>query len=235
MSKKYDLTQPKLKKIAVCGTACQGKSTLIQDMIKRWPKLTTPEKTYRDVIKERGLVINKDGNAESQKIILDVLTDQLMVNYGHKKVVFDRCPLDNLVYSIWLNGKYPDRMPDKEVEKAITIVRESLKFLDAIFFIPITKVHKVDIQPSEQREIDPEYISEIDNIFKAVIQTQKIGIGKFFDLADCPPIIEVFGDRETRIKMMELYIDDNCEFVGCDDSVMSELSQNAQGNNIIVP
>ncbi len=33
VSKKYDLKAPKLKKIAICGTANQGKSTLIKDMI----------------------------------------------------------------------------------------------------------------------------------------------------------------------------------------------------------
>jgi predicted ATPase len=240
MSKKYDLSQPKLKKIAVCGTACQGKSTLIKDMITRWPQLTSPEKSYRDIIREKGLVINQDGNEESQLAILNVLIDQVMDNYGRKKVVFDRCPLDNLIYSLWLNDKHPDRMPDAAIEKTITLVRESMKFLDAIFFIPITSVHKVPIVPSEQRAVDPQYIEEIDNLFKAVINTQKTGIGKFFPIKDCPPVIEVFGDRETRIKMLELYINDECEFIGCDDSVMNELAQNANdaynlGNIITKP
>lgn len=237
---KYDITNPinqpiqappptpKLKKIAVCGTACQGKSTLIRDMIKRWPQLTTPEKSYRDVIREKGLTINKDGGEESQKIILDVLIDQAMADYGKQKIILDRCPLDNLVYSIWLNDKHPERMSDEAVAKTITLVYQSMKFLDAIFFIPLTNVHKVLLVPDQLREVDPVYVEEIDNIFKAVINTQKLGIDKFFPIQDCPPIIEVFGDRETRIKMLELYINDSCEFVDGDDSVMSELAQHTK-------
>ena len=236
---RFDITNPinqptpeappvrKLKRISVSGTACQGKSTLIKDMCARWQQLSTPEKTYRDVIKEKGLTINKDGTAENQKIILDALVDQLMVDYKGKKVVLDRCPLDNLVYTLWLNAKSPEKMPDEAVSKTIDIVRESMKMLDVVFFIPLTSVHKVPIVGDKLRETDPEYIEEIDNIFKAVIHTQKLGVGKFFPLDNCPPIIEVFGDRETRIKMLELYIDDNCEFVGCDDSVINQLALQA--------
>jgi len=238
---KYDLTNPsnqpivapppppKLKKIAICGTACQGKSTLIKDMIVRWPKLTVPTKSYRDIVKEKGLTINKDGNEANQKIILDALVDQCMETYKDK-VIFDRCPLDNLIYTLWLNDKYPDRMPDSAVEKTIDIVRESMKFLDVIFFIPLTSVHKVDIvEGNSLREVDREYIEEIDNLFKAVINTQKMGVGKFFPIEDSPPVIEVFGDRETRIKLLEYYIDDNCEFVGGDDSVINDLALKASG------
>jgi len=242
---KYDITNPinqkipeppplpKLRKIAISGTACQGKSTLIKDILTRWPQLKTPDKSYRDIITEKGLTINKEGNAENQKIILDALVDQIVKVYD-TKVIIDRCPLDNLIYTLWLNAKYPEKVPDEFVAKTIDIVRESMRFLDAIFFIPITKVHKVSIVPDRLREIDPEYIEEIDNLFKAVINTQKLGVGKFFPLENCPPVIEVFGDRETRIKMMELYIDDNCEFVGCDDSVINKLAEQV-GEGYSVP
>lgn len=236
MAKKYDLNQPKLKKIAVIGSQCQGKSTLIQDMMVKWPQLTTPYKSYRDIITEKGLKINKDGDEVSQLAILDVLSDQVMNNYGKKKVVFDRCPIDNLVYSMWLNEKHPDRMSDIAVRKTITIAKECMKFLDAIFFIPITAAHKVPIVPDSHRDIDPEYIEEIDNIFKSVIRTQKLGVSTFFPLDDCPPIIEIFGDRETRIKMLEWYITDECEFVGC-DNIMNELTENINSTSIsnIIP
>ena len=63
-------------KISIVGTSCMGKSTYIKDFLKEWPMYKTPEKTYRDVIKEKGLVINELGNEESQRIILNVLVDQ---------------------------------------------------------------------------------------------------------------------------------------------------------------
>ncbi len=81
---------PKLKKIGVIGTQCVGKSTLIEDMMLQWPQLSRPEKTYRDLIKEKNLPINKDGTKESQGLILDFLVEEASKNYGKRKMVFDR-------------------------------------------------------------------------------------------------------------------------------------------------
>ena len=36
-------------RIAISGTACQGKSTLVKDFLDLWPSYSTPEKTYRDI------------------------------------------------------------------------------------------------------------------------------------------------------------------------------------------
>ena len=35
-------------RIAISGTACQGKTTLIKDFLEQWPSYTTPKKTYKD-------------------------------------------------------------------------------------------------------------------------------------------------------------------------------------------
>ena len=78
------------------GTQCIGKTTLIDDMILQWPQLSRPEKTYRDLIKEKKLPVNKNGTKESQEAILNFLVDEAMGNYGKKKMIFDRTPLDNL-------------------------------------------------------------------------------------------------------------------------------------------
>jgi hypothetical protein len=221
-SNKLDLTAPSLKKIAIVGTACQGKTTLIKDMMERWPQLTTPEKTYRDIVKEKKLPINQQATQESQETILNFLIDQVMENCGRKKIVFDRCPLDNLIYTLWLNIKFPERVNDEFVKKTIALTKQSMKFLDAIFFIPLTRVHKVPLVADELRNIDPAFIEEIDNLFKVVIDTQKISAGTYFPLEDCPPVIEIFGERQQRIKMLELYINDDCNFAGEDDAVLSE-------------
>ena len=37
-------------RICISGTGCQGKSTLIDAFLERWPSYTTPKKTYRDLI-----------------------------------------------------------------------------------------------------------------------------------------------------------------------------------------
>ena len=49
-------------RIAICGTACQGKTTLITDIIKEWPMYSKSKESYRTVIAEEKLKINKEDN-----------------------------------------------------------------------------------------------------------------------------------------------------------------------------
>lgn len=211
------------RKFAVSGTACQGKTTLVRDILEKWPHFKQPEKTYRDVIKERGLVINKNGNKESQRAILDFMVEQTKQNYGNNTVLFDRCPLDNLVYSMWLYDKGISDIDEDFIRESIAKVKDAMRYLDAIFFIPITKHHKVEIVADNLRDVDPVYIEEIDNIFKAIQQDWKLGAGGFFRLDDCPAIIEVFGPRDIRMQIMQMYLNDKGELYGEKDSLLATI------------
>ena len=55
-------------KIAISGTHCMGKSTYVQDFLKKWPSYKTPEKSYRDYILEKNLPHSKEATEDSQKI-----------------------------------------------------------------------------------------------------------------------------------------------------------------------
>ena len=94
------------------------------------------------------------------------------------------------------------------------LVRESLRFLDIIFFTPITKVASVELVEGDLRDTNKEYIEEIDNIFKAVhrdyMNNQK---STFFVEDDRPAIIEVFGNRKERIEIIKLYLDNDGDYI----------------------
>ena len=155
-------------RIAISGTACQGKSTLIKDFTEKWPNYTTLDKTYRDIITEQGLQHSSSTNKDTQWAILNFMIDELQKTSKGDKIIFDRCPLDNIVYSIWSEAKKDSDIDEEFIKKCVPLVRESLRFIDIIFFTPITKVAPVEIVDDELRETKKEYIEEIDNIFKAV-------------------------------------------------------------------
>ena len=81
-----NLMRQPFMRIAVSGTHFMGKSTLIEDMILQWPQLSKPERTYRDLVKEKNLPVNKDGTKESQGLILDFLVEEARKSYGKKKM-----------------------------------------------------------------------------------------------------------------------------------------------------
>ena len=94
------------------------------------------------------------------------------------------------------------------------LIRESLRFLDIIFFTPITKVAPVELEEDDLRDTNSEYISEIDNIFKAVHRDYMNNPkSTFFAQDDRPGIIEVFGNRRERLELIKLYLDDDGDFI----------------------
>tara|TARA_E500000318_G_scaffold111170_1_gene128758 strand:- start:2041 stop:2799 length:759 start_codon:yes stop_codon:yes gene_type:complete len=205
-------------RIAICGTSNIGKSTLIRDFLNEWDMYGREVKTYRDVLNEKNLPHSKKTTKESQKAILDYMVDTLKEFKKGDKVIFDRCPLDNLVYSMWAMSQEDSDIDEDFIDQCIPIVKESLRNLDIIFFIPITKYNKVEVEENGVRETDEKYIKEIDNFFKVLQRHyhEHPQDNPFFPRDDTPALIEVFGSPQERMQMIRLYIDAEGDIIGGD-------------------
>ena len=82
---------------------------------------------------------------ETQWTILNHMIDEMQKYDKDDFVIFDRCPLDNLVYTLWSYHKNTSDIDELFVEKCIPVIRESFRLLDIIFLVPITNVVKDDI------------------------------------------------------------------------------------------
>lgn len=212
-------------RIAISGTSNQGKTTLINDFLKNWPQYKTESKTYRDLLKEQNLPHSKNATKDSQWKILNLMVDELQKYKKDDKVLFDRCPLDNLVYSLWCCEKKVGKIDEKFITKCIPIVKESFRLLDIIFFLPITKVAPVKIEENGTRETDQVYIKEIDALFKSLHRQYREALGRtpFFPADDTPGIIEIFGTPPERIEMIKFYLDVDGDLIGGDVSSPDNL------------
>jgi hypothetical protein len=208
-------------KIAISGSTNMGKSTLIKDFVKNWPMYETQEKSYRDILIEKNLPHSKDSNEETQKVILDFLVEQAIESSTKDFSISDRCVLDVVAYSAWLNlnGKLSDKLLDEQR----ILARETLKLYDIIFYVPLTKVAEVPMDNDGFREIDENFREEIDNIFKAFSQSYDKADGRIFPKDDSPALIEIFGNQQERIKMIELYLDKDGKAYGADKSLLNEV------------
>ena len=210
-------------RIGITSAQNMGKTTLINDMIKQWPNFKAAGNSYREKAKQdKSVKLNKEGSEESQIIIRDALIDDLQ-QYDRKKdnVIHDRTLIDNLVYSMWLNAN--GKVSDLFIEQQVPIIKQALTYYDIIFFIPMMANYNIPIVPSVdgQRELDPVFREEIDNIFKAVLMDYWRKDGRtFFPNEDCPALIEVWGTREERIQMIKLYINEKGSFYGEEDSLL---------------
>ena len=213
-------------RIAVSGTANTGKTTFIKDFLKKWDNYSTPEKTYRDVLKENKLNHSDNTNKKTQKCILDFLVNQQKEYTKDDNVIYDRCPWDNLVYSMWAMEQGNSDIDEKFIDECIPIVRSSMKDIDIIFFTPITKASPIKIEDDGVRQADEQYIKSIDSIFKEFYRRyMHQSFEPFFPQGDVPAIIEVFGTPQERIYMASLYVDiDGDAIEGDMESLLGEES-----------
>lgn len=207
-------------RIAISGTGNQGKTTLINDFIQEWPNYKTESSTYRAKLVAEKLPHSKNATKDTQWKILNHMIDEMQLFKSDDYVVMDRCPIDNLVYSLWCFEKGVGDIDKEFIDKCIPLVRESMKHLDIIFFIPITKFNNIEIEDDGVREIDPNYIKEIDHIFKAIQAQyqQHPQENPFFPRDDSPALIEIFGNRHERVEMIKLYLDIDGDVIEGDQS-----------------
>jgi hypothetical protein len=202
-------------KIAFIGTQCNGKSTLVDQFLKRWPMYKLPDLSYRKKLKTGKLKGNEEGTEESQKAILNAIIDdaQKAIVEGNEFLVFDRCVIDNIAYSLWLNDR--GKVSDEFIIDSRLIAIEAVKMFDIVFYLPLRE--EIKIVPRKGRATDPVYRQEIDNIFRALVGTYEKNLGIFFPKSDCPAVITLDGPPDLRIEQIPLYIKPNGKFYGEED------------------
>jgi len=204
-------------KIALIGSQCVGKTTLINSFIKQWPMYSCPEKTYRDSIKQQNLKLNKVGTKEHQKIILNALIDEIqhVVSSDAKYVIFDRCPIDNIAYSLWHYAKGTEGFDSEFIMDCKTLAALTLKHYDVLFYLPVRK--EIPLVEKENRDMDEMFREEIDNIFNSMVNSYEKSTGAFFPREDCPAVIRLDGPPDMRLPQMSLYIKENGDGYGEND------------------
>ena len=215
-------------RIAFSGAACTGKTTTINAFLKKWPNYKLIKSDYRKIVKET-INHSKNANAETQSKILDILCSDVKPYTLHDKVVYDRCSLDNLVYSMWANEKGNKEFTREFMVNTIKKVKESMRSLD-IIFVCFRDLMPPVIEDKDTRETDPNFISENNNLFRALYKTtldQKKETPFFLPKDDSPTLIELHGTTEERIAQIALYVTEDGDCFGEDQSLinMDELSK----------
>jgi len=180
-------------RLAITGPQNTGKTTFLKDFLLAFPHYFSFKRTYRDIIRENKLKVNREATENGQRLIRDFLYRQIKEN-KKKNVIFDRCVLDNWVYSYYQYeaGKFSEVFI-KESEK---IMFDSLKYLDALIFIPAGI--SIPLTKEYLRDTDAFFIDDINRLF----------ISKIIDIARKSKIkiIVICGNRKDRIKQIRKFI-----------------------------
>tara|TARA_R110002020_G_scaffold147848_1_gene323440 strand:+ start:776 stop:1534 length:759 start_codon:yes stop_codon:yes gene_type:complete len=213
-------------RIAFSGTGNSGKSTLLKSFLYTWDTYITPDKTYRDIIEEENLDHSSKTTTDTQTKILNFMIDQLQSYDKDDKVAYDRCPLDNIAYSMWCHDKGITGFNKKFVTKQIALMKESMRHLDIIFLCRFDE--KQSIQDDGFRDTDANFIKEVDNIFNSLynqyIQNPEADI--FYPAGDTPCILPLPDDTQQRIDLIAEYITSAGELIADEESILNPNNLN---------
>ena len=185
-------------RIAVSGTHFIGKSTLIEDFIKKHPAYKVEFEPYYKLQNEKLMELALEPSLDSLVEQLDYSINQLNESAGEKDIIFDRCPLDFLAYAMCALAKDSLEINDSEISERFPEIKEALNHLDLIAFLPLTKENRIGYT-----EENPSYRKAADLCFKKIYRDEVCDI---FPKYGHPRIIEIFGDRATRLKNLESYL-----------------------------
>lgn len=185
-------------RIAVSGTHFMGKSTLIEDFIKTHPEYRCEIEPYYKLQEEKAMEFALEPSLDSLLEQLDYSIEQMNQCSKETNVIFDRCPIDFIAYAMCITDQEDTDINDSEIAERFLDVKAALNHLDIIVFLPITKEHTITYT-----EENPVYRKKADQCFKRLYRDEVCDI---FPRYGHPRIIEIWGDRATRIKKLASYL-----------------------------
>ncbi len=185
-------------RIAVSGTHFIGKSTLIEDFIKTHSDYKCEIEPYYKLQDEKMMELSLEPSLDSLLEQLDYSIEQINTLSNERNIIFDRCPVDFIAYAMCITDQDSIDINDSEVSERFPEVKEALNHLDLILFLPITKENSINYT-----EENPGFRKAADKCFKKIYRDEVCDI---FPKYNHPKIIEISGDRMTRMKTLESYL-----------------------------
>jgi hypothetical protein len=125
-------------RIAISGTHCCGKSTLIDAFLVKYPHYIHEPEAYEALQDLHGESFAAEPSAEEFVTQLNYQIERIK-QYGESdNVIFERSPVDYLAYLLALSDLGRETSARAYFHQSVAPVRDSLRHLDAIVLLPAT-------------------------------------------------------------------------------------------------
>jgi hypothetical protein len=185
-------------RIAISGTHFVGKSTMIDDFIDAHPEYRKEVEPYYKLQELKSMELALEPSLDSLIEQLDYSFEQIDECANVANVIFDRCSIDYLAYAMALADLESFDFYNSEIMERIPEIQRTLEHLDIIAFLPLTQEH-----PINYTEENPVFRKKADFYFKKIYRDEILDI---FPRYGHPKIIEISGDRRTRVRTLESYL-----------------------------
>ena len=170
-------------KIAVSGTHGVGKSTLIEEFLRKHPKFVHEPEPYTVLVEDLAEEFGAEPCVEDFQRQLEFNIERLAQHTADENVIYERCPVDFLAYIATLNHQ--------SAEKLVDSVSEALKHLDLIVYLPFDGTSNTDEFPKLQRAVDRR--------LSAIYREDEFGIMSTTNAI----VVEAEGSTTQRLRVLE--------------------------------
>jgi AAA domain len=170
-------------RIAVSGTHGVGKSTLIDEFLRRHPEFVHEPEPYTVMVEDFGEEFSAEPCVEDFRRQLEFNIDRLNQHTPGENVIYERCPVDFLAYIHALDPR--------SAEELIESVSEAMQCLDLIVYVPFDETSGEDEYPKLRRAVD----RRLSSIFR----DDEFGIMSSTNAN----VVEAEGPTDHRLRVLE--------------------------------
>lgn len=182
-------------RVAVSGTHCSGKSTLIDHFLIAHPDFAHEPEPYTVLQEDYGEVFTADPSADDFYRQLEFNIDRLRRYQPSERVIYERCPIDFIAYLLALSDLRIDNEATLLVERSFDMVKDGIELLDLIVFLPLDGMDSNGIFNAEDQELR----IAVDGWLVDILR------GDDLNIFSCghPMILEARGSTEERLLQIE--------------------------------
>ena len=183
-------------KVAVSGTHCCGKSTLIDRFLITHPDFAHEPEPYAVLEEQYGEAFAAEPSADDFYRQLEFNIDRLRGYESGEMVIYERCPIDFLAYMLALGDLGRDSEATWLAERSLGMVKDAIGLLDLILFLPLDETDGGVMPDSE----DGELRIAVDGRLAAIFRDDD------YDLftSSRPVVLEATGSTAQRLLKLEL-------------------------------
>ncbi len=182
-------------RIAVSGTHCTGKTTLIDEFLRAHPDFGHEPEPYTVMVEDYGEDFCSEPGVDDFYRQLEFMVDRLQDSSPGARVIYERSPVDFLAYILALKDLSRDAVAPGRINAAVALVLDAVRNLDLIVFLPLDDAHGMEIQTEE----DPKLRRAADSRLVAIFGDDEFNIVS----SESVSVVEARGSIGQRLRVIE--------------------------------
>jgi len=169
-------------RVAVSGTHGVGKSTLIDEFLRRHPEFVHEPEPYTVMVEDLGEEFSAEPSIDDFLRQLEFNIDRLKQHGPGANVIYERCPVDFLAYVHALDRK--------GAEALVETVSEAMQHLDLALYLPLDRTSEQEFSKLQRA---------VDRRLSSIFRDDEFGITSSTNAI----IVEAEGSTDHRLHTLE--------------------------------